>query len=409
MASLIPLTKQSATLKVEDIPIHQFENMTHPAVYEDHIPNLTQPVNQGLCGSCWAISTTQCMRDRMIKLDSTVVIPELSFQFVIDCAKNCVTYQGREGCALDCNGGFLSTSFQFLKTTGTVREVFYPNRHDDEDGMKHIDGVQGVAGACPDAIPETEPVFKCDSFYNVHIFPDMFGITNARMPARPRPLIELKRNADNIAEEIYRNGSVSVCFNLFSDFKDFWMHPNSKNMVYELGWQLPKALRRTIPQVGSVKWTSPSTGMYGIYFKTGHSVSIVGYGTTTTAEGPVDYWVCRNSWGRSNNTLHNGFFRIRRGVNCSAIEADVCACTVSQVPTGLALKPVSATYVMVDVDATEPTVAAATPRPVQNIILIIAFVILIIVMVVYSFKKSKYAPLTTELQSSEPSAFHWRA
>ena len=393
MARLIPIATQNETLKVEDIPIHQYENLTHPPVYEEHVSKLTEPVNQGLCGSCWAISTTQCLRDRLMRI-TAAPLPELSFQFVIDCAKNCVTYQGREGCSLECNGGFLSTSYQFLKTTGTVQETFYPNRHVDENGIDHIDGVRGTAGGCPDAIPEDEPVFRCDAFYNVHIFPDMFGITNARMPARPRPALELKRNADNIAEEIYRHGSVAVCFNLYSDFKDFWMHPNSKNMIYELGWQLPASLRRTIPQVGSVKWTTPSTGMYGIHFKTGHSVSIVGYGTQTTADGPIDYWVCRNSWGKPNNTYYNGFFRIRRGVNCSAIEADVCACVVSKSPLP---EPPALT-------ASSATVTRTMPRSYPcDPVLMIAFGILLLVMIVYGIRHMRQAPLP------KPPGLHWRA
>lgn len=322
----------SETMRIEDIPVRIYETMTHPAVYESHIPLLTKPVNQGLCGSCWAISTSQCLRDRLLLLDPNLKVPDLSFQFIIDCAKNCVTFQGREGCALDCNGGFLSTSFLFLKMVGTTREDLFPNRHDDEDGALHIDGTQGVRGACPQMIPANESIFKCDDFYNVHIYPDLFGITNARSVPRKRPASELKRNAENIAEEIFRHGPVAVCFNLFSDFKDFWTHPNSKNMVYQLGWQLPLGIRRTIPPVGNVNWTE-NASMYGIYFKTGHSVSIVGYGVMQTAEeGPVQYWVCRNSWGRAANTLHNGFFRIRRGINCSAIEADICACVVKTVP-----------------------------------------------------------------------------
>lgn len=358
-------------LRVEDIPVYHYETLTHPPSFEDHITELTTPVNQGLCGSCWAISTSQCLRDRMLSINKNV--PELSFQYIIDCAKNCVTYQGREGCALDCNGGFLSTSYIFLQRTGTVREAFYPNRHDDESGMDHIEGVKGIAGGCPDVVPEDEPVFKCDTFYNLHIYPDMFGITNARIPPRIRSKADLKRNADNIAEEIFRNGSVSVCFNLYSDFKDFWLHPNSKDMIYEIGWQLPASVRRTIPAVGSVNWVSPASGVYGIYFKTGHSVSIVGFGTAETTEGPVQYWVCRNSWGNPANTLHNGYFRIRRGINCSAIEADVSACTVSKLPDSIMVQPLyPAGAISINNSESKP-----------SILLIMALVVLFIVVIIY--------------------------
>lgn len=386
MVSIPDITK---TMRVEDIPVRVYDRLTHPPVYEDHVPTLTKPVNQGLCGSCWAISTSQCLRDRMLRLDPSAPIPDLSFQFIIDCAKNCVTFQGREGCALDCNGGFLSTSFLFLQMVGTTRDSFFPNRHDDEDGIAHIDGTRGVRGTCPQMIPAHETVFKCDDFYNVHIYPDMFGITNARNPPRKRSPADLKRNADNIAEEIFRNGPVAVCFNLYSDFKDFWMHPDSKNMIYQLGWKLPLGIRRTIPAVGNVNWTEKAS-MYGIYFKTGHSVSIVGYGVMQTPdEGPVEYWVCRNSWGRASNTLHNGYFRIRRGINCSAIEADICACVVKTVPKMLVEPTLAPSGAVAEPVLATPRVSTCSPM------LAIAVFVLLLVLILYFLKSgaasAKYA------------------
>ena len=122
------------------------------------------------------------------------------------------------------------------------------------------------------------------------------------------------------------HGPVSVCYNMYSDFKAFWLHPDSANMVYEIGWQLPKEARASIDPVGDVKWTEQS-GPNKIHFKTGHSISIVGYGSQPSKETGemIDYWICRNSWGRPSNTYASGFFKIRRGINCSAIEADVAA------------------------------------------------------------------------------------
>lgn len=348
------------TIRIEDVPVKKHSTITRPAAYESHIDTLTAPVNQGLCGSCWAISTTQSLRDRINRKRKSLLAPPLSFQFVIDCATNCVTFQGREGCSLDCNGGFLSTSYEFLKVVGTVREDFYPNRHDDESGIDHIDGTSGEAQSCPASIPESEPVYKCLGFYNVHVFPDMFGITNARLRPRIRSPEQIKANADNIAEEIFINGPVSVCFNLFSDFRDFWMHPNSSNMVYQIGWKLKKAVRDTIDPVGDIRWGSELPAKYGITFKTGHSVSIVGYGVQHDDEGnKVDYWICRNSWGYAPNTLHNGYFKIRRGINSSAIEADVCACTVAEPPSE-ALDAVVTVSPVVEIMEMEPATLTTT-------------------------------------------------
>lgn len=314
----------SSTVVIENVPVKRHNTSKRPARY-DLSRVVTQPVNQGLCGSCWAISTTQCLRDRTNRFRKKT-IPELSFQFVIDCAKNCVSYRGRRGCALNCNGGFLATSFKFLQDVGTPREQYHPNRHANERGEDHIDGASSATASCPRKVDKDEQLYKCDGFYNVHLFDDTFGITNARMKPTFKTPEQLAANAANIAEEIYLNGPVAVCFNLFSDFKAFWMHAKSAQMVYQIGWELPREARASIDPVGSVSWTR-ATGPYGIHFKTGHSVSIVGYGSQRVygEPEPVDYWICRNSWGPSPNTYNNGFFKIRRGINASAIEGDVAA------------------------------------------------------------------------------------
>lgn len=319
-------------VRIEDVRVERHPG-SPPKASVDLSTKVTPPTNQGRCGSCWAISTTQCLRDRINahrRKRGLGEIPELSFQFIIDCSEHCVTFRGRKGCSLRCNGGFLATSYQFLKEVGTPRENYHPNRHSRQSGIGHIDHVDaGNVRPCPDRVSNGETLYKCQDYYNVHIFEHTFGITNAR--SRPRPMTpdQLRRNADNIASEIARNGPVAVCYNLYSDFKEFWRHPNSANMVYRLGWNLPKSIRDQIDPVGSVRWTQRHPH-HGIYFKTGHSISIVGYGTQDVpGEGPVDYWICRNSWGRPANTYNRGFFKIWRGINASAIEADVGAPEVS--------------------------------------------------------------------------------
>jgi hypothetical protein len=386
MENLQPFT---GSVRIESVPTKIHETFTHPASYEA-FDLLTEPVNQGLCGSCWAISTTQCMRDRINRaVPKASRIPALSFQFVIDCAKNCVTFQGREGCAVDCNGGFLVTAYKFLQVVGTPRETYHPNRHVDENGEDHIDGTVGKALACPKKVACTEILYKCSGFYNVQIYPDMFGITNARTQPKFKSPKQLLANAKNIAEEIYLNGSVAVCFNLYSDFKPFWLHPNSKNMVYEIGWQLPKNLKNLLSPVGNVFWTAQN-GPNGIHFKTGHSVSIVGYGSQKGSERDangnpvmVDYWVCRNSWGPASNTYHNGYFKIRRGINSSAIESDVGACTISA-DIIANMKPKCETKQPLQVSSAVIPVGAPNTKTAISPIVIVAMVVLLMLALIMS-------------------------
>lgn len=330
-------------VRIEDVPVRDHgDEPALPAGGVDLRHEISLPVNQGLCGSCWSITTTQCLRDRLLRVRRQrgvrAPLPPLSFQFVMDCACTCVTYKGRRGCALDCDGGFMVTAYHFLSTVGTPREGLHPSRHDNgQNGADHVDAHQPEATAprCPPQLPPGEPLYRCGGYYHLHLY-DTFGITNARTRAVHLQPDQLRRNADNIAREILLHGPVSVCFNLFSDFRDFWDHPRSGDMVYQVGWLLPPDERaQLVDPVGNVDWTAARPGPRGLHFKTGHSVSLVGFGTT--ADG-VDYWICRNSWGRPAN--NRGYFRIRRGINASAIEGDVCAPDVDHLQ--LAATPVPA-------------------------------------------------------------------
>lgn len=376
----------SDTVKIESVAVIRHETKSRPENLDLSL-QVTKPVNQGLCGSCWAISTTQCLRDRINKHRSEA-IPELSFQFLIDCSRHCVSYKGRTGCAYSCDGGFLATAYHFLQRTGTPRENYHPNRHNDESGIDHIDKKRGKSKPCPKRVDENEPLYTCSGFYNVHIHPDMYGITNARIQPAFKTPEQLRANADNIAEEIWLNGSVAVCFNLFSDFKPFWMHPKCGDMVYEIGWQLPAETRAGINPVGDVRWTK-SSGPNNIYFKTGHSVSLCGYGVQRGPDGAdVEYWICRNSWGPAPQTFNSGFFKIRRGINASAIEADVCAPIVDaklarSMAAGYCGVPASIEQSSDVAPRTSRAPASARPRSDAAVAFVFAAVIVLILVLSY--------------------------
>ena len=320
-------------IRIEDVKVRRAPPRSMPTEFDFCARHswAQQPSNQGLCGACWAITPTQTLRDRLNLYRESKgrapAVPELSFQTVIDCASNCISYRGRSGCALSCHGGFLVTGYRYLRDEGTTRELFWPNRGDDADGDLHLDAPAAAPAAskrCP-VIPAAEPRFRCDSFYIVNLY-DTFGETNARSQDSRMDPRQLAMNEDNIRREIHERGPVSVCFNLFSDFRPFWRHPRSGEMVYQLGWAMSRADRDRLDPIGSTSWSEKRPGPGGLHFVTGHSVSIVGWGSQPGEDGPVPYWICRNSWGRPARTYRGGFFKIRRSINCSAIEADVAAC-----------------------------------------------------------------------------------
>jgi hypothetical protein len=305
------------TIQISTVPVKRHPDTVTIPPSLNLRETATPPSQQGQCGSCWAITTTQVLEDRLRRLPAEV--PRLSHQFVSDCAKSCVSYNNRQGCARSCDGGFLVTGLAFLQKVGTPSAAFYPNRHRDGNGLEHlVRKLSSEQHQCPQAIPANEPLYKVSSYYTLTLYPDMFGITNAREPARPRTSAELAANALNIQREIFLHGPVCLCYNLFSDFTAFWDHPRAASMVYELGWALPRHERATIDPVGDVRWTQTS-GPHGIHFITGHSISLVGWGTDPEHG---EYWIARNSWGL--DAPDGGFFRIRRGINCSAVEGDVC-------------------------------------------------------------------------------------
>jgi C1A family cysteine protease len=109
--------------KVVEMPVKTFSPdvgvFFPPSVdWRNNGGNFVTPVkNQGSCGSCWAFATTAALESKaMISFNTPGKPPNLSEQIVLSCSG-----------AGDCqNGGSISGASNFLVSTGTNKETYYP-------------------------------------------------------------------------------------------------------------------------------------------------------------------------------------------------------------------------------------------------------------------------------------------
>jgi len=101
----------------------------------DWRPNgaVTKVKNQGVCGSCWAFSTTGNVEGQVFVKTKKLV--SLSEQNLVDCDHECVQYEGQESCDDGCNGGLMWAAYQYIQKNGGINtEDSYP--------------YEGVDGSC---------------------------------------------------------------------------------------------------------------------------------------------------------------------------------------------------------------------------------------------------------------------
>jgi hypothetical protein len=321
------------TIPVSSIATH-VANLTSPLPTEYTFPlkHTRSPVNQQGCGACWAIAVASVLHDRLAlfyQTDPTVHIPELSVQYLLNCARNCIVYAGRPGFNNGCHGGFNIGGLAFCKMCGipTATELPFVSGICEARG-----GCKRQQKLCP-GIPAH--VYKCESYYFVSVY-NTFGQLNAAENQVQMSPTELTQNCQNIQAELYTRGPAVCIMNLYSDFQAYWDTAEA-DTVYCLGWQTPSKRRqralvsRHMEWLGDRRWTAAQPGPLGLYFRELHALVLVGWGVNSVG---VPYWLCRNSWGATTGPLRTGHFKVWRGENLCGIESNVCACWFdSQRPT----------------------------------------------------------------------------
>jgi C1A family cysteine protease len=131
--------------------------------------------DQGECGSCYAFAATAVLESRILITSHTPDTDlDLSEQSMVSCDTN----------NMGCDGGFLDSAFDFLKTTGATLESCYP----------YTSGESGIAGDCIGCADWRQNTYKITSFEDV------------------------STSVKSIKSSIAEHGPVMVGFIVYSDF-----------------------------------------------------------------------------------------------------------------------------------------------------------------------------------------------
>lgn len=233
--------------------------------------------DQSNCGSCWAVSSTATINDRMCIVSSGKFQTELSAQDTTSCCDLLKCF------SMGCNGGQPSGAFSYFAKYGVVSggeysaigkgDSCFPYQlapcahHVVSPGLQNCTG-DASTPACPTACSEKS--YGTAWAQDKHTSKTAYSVSGVQ----------------NIMAEIAKNGPVTAAFTVYDDFLAY------KSGVYH---------HVSGSQLG------------------GHAVKIMGWGT----ESGVDYWLVANSWNTSWGD--QGTFKIRRGNDECGIESQISA------------------------------------------------------------------------------------
>jgi cathepsin B len=274
----------------------------------------TSPIiDQGECGACWAVASTQAFASRYA-FATNQRVQSLSAAYLLYCL-HASTFSRMQPLEYGCYGGSLVNAYWFFVRDGVVPtecikyDSLYnwdPSNADLEqrvlttnllDGKVKKSNVFCPLLSCPGAPPEADQpwVYKCAMAYILAGTAKQGGGSEA-----------------NIRRDIWLKGPVSTGFEVRADFLKYWKALLQGELRGEAQVYKPQPVDETNTVVGN------------------HAVQLVGWGT----RGTTDYWIIANSWGATNKGSaprdladygHNGYFLMVRGTNAAAVESNVVA------------------------------------------------------------------------------------
>jgi len=227
-------------------------------------PSISFIRDQGQCGSCWAVASSEVMTDRTCIESGGALQPYISDDDVLSCCPYCGS---------GCGGGYPYSAFEWWNQYGVVTGGPY---HSYQGCQPYEIPPTGWPG------PTNTPACKsyCESGYNANSYTGdkHYGKT----------YYQVNNGVSGMQTEIMTNGPVATVFDVYEDFYNY------VSGIYE--------------------------HTYGSY-EGGHVVKIVGWGE----DNNTPYWLVANSWNATWGM--GGFFKIIRGNNDCGFETYVYAGT----------------------------------------------------------------------------------
>lgn len=264
------------------------QGFTLPSSFDGHLiwEKYLSPIrNQGYCGNCWAIATTDmlCDRYRLYTLGQTP--HQLSATQMTLCDYDAPNLHDLQKAFRDrqqlvpiaqrthensaCNGNSLYNAIRYLYWSGVPTSSCISTKLKTGDLTEQTTNLP----LCEDI--ETKEHNKCSTSEDMRVYRTIY-------PGIIKGCEEDGGSEEDIMYNLYMAGPLAGGFDMFPDFLDKY----DGKTIY----------------IHEKKEGEVSSG--------GHAIRIVGWGD----ENGVPYWICANSWGTSWGD--NGYFRMKRGM-CS--------------------------------------------------------------------------------------------
>ena len=242
--------------------------------------DITRPLNQGDCGSCWAVAASTCLSDVFVA-SKRVTNPNLSPGYILSC------YPQKQ-----CEGGNPFLAIYDMELHGARSSDCIPSTlpiqpcHCKHEGPAYYP--HETKAIC---IPPKLNTYQQDDAEIIQSYLNsLYGTTsNVDLSSESPTTVQ-----HIIKQHMFTNGPVLAGFHVFKNFlKGDFSETNHVYMETESYQGVP-----------GIDYSDLERDWVG-----SHAVVIVGWGEVPIKGKSIPFWICRNSWGELWGT-HKGLFRI---------------------------------------------------------------------------------------------------